>query len=267
MARRATRGGVLGRSAVFLGACCMILILIAAGGIGYLWYRASADLPAIDRLAGGPLTNDWRGAMRAAPGPVYVEVDPTVLPPRVLVPLMMAASGGTPRREAPPCAALICDAVRMIGCESCEIGLFHRGGSVGYLTRAIAASYQAGVMADPDRRPLRHAVLAARIDWANDLPTIIGLYANMIRFGDGLHGLGTAACARYGRPAETLSLAQATTLAVLSRRPDLDGPQNVLAVKARRDRLLTQLVETGQIDLRSGSEALAEEDHPTGVGC
>lgn len=103
------------------------------------------------------------------------------------------------------------------------------------------------------------AILATRAEWRYSKDEIIALYAAHAPFGGNIVGLEAAAWRYYGRPADELSWGETATLAVLPNSPSSMHPgKNRDALKAKRDRLLYRLVESGQIDSVTYSLACEE---------
>ena len=93
------------------------------------------------------------------------------------------------------------------------------------------------------------AVLALRLELTHSKDEILALYASHAPFGGNVVGVRAAAWRYFGRPPEDLSWAENATLAVLPNSPGLVHPsRSRKALRERRDRLLRQLSEAGQLD-------------------
>ena len=92
-------------------------------------------------------------------------------------------------------------------------------------------------------------ILATRLELRYSKEEIVALYAAHAPFGGNVVGI-EAACWRYfGRDAEELSWSEAALLAVLPNNPALIHPRkNRDELKAKRDRLLLRLLNTGNVD-------------------
>jgi penicillin-binding protein 1C len=92
-------------------------------------------------------------------------------------------------------------------------------------------------------------VLATRLELRYSKDEILSLYAAHAPFGGNVVGI-EAACWRYfGRDASELSWSEAALLAVLPNNPSLIHPgKNREILKAKRDRLLTRLMQSGKMD-------------------
>jgi penicillin-binding protein 1C len=110
------------------------------------------------------------------------------------------------------------------------------------------------------------ALLALRIEASFTKDEILAMYAAHAPFGGNVVGLEAAAWRYFGRDPETLSWAEAATLAVLPNNPSLVRlNRNRERLKARRDFLLRSLHRAGELsalDLDLAlSEPLAAEPH------
>ena len=103
------------------------------------------------------------------------------------------------------------------------------------------------------------ATLAIRLECSVDKDRILALYAGHAPFGGNVVGLDAAAWRYFGRRADNLSWAEAATLAVLPNNPALIHPgRNRDRLRAKRDRLLHRLHETGAFDALTLELAKAE---------
>jgi penicillin-binding protein 1C len=106
---------------------------------------------------------------------------------------------------------------------------------------------------------LAEALLALRLEVRYDKDEILALYAAHAPFGGNVVGLEAAAWRYFGRDAESLSWAEAATLAVLPNNPALvhlrRGRDRLLA---RRDGLLHRLHRSGDLDALDLELALRE---------
>ncbi|HEX7090015.1 MAG TPA: PBP1A family penicillin-binding protein [Longimicrobiales bacterium] len=85
---------------------------------------------------------------------------------------------------------------------------------------------------------------------------ILELYLNHIYFGNGAYGIESAARQYFGRSAKSLSLEQAALLAALPRAPSYYDPRRrPEEARARRDLVLSLMVEQGRIDAEEAEKA------------
>jgi penicillin-binding protein 1C len=106
---------------------------------------------------------------------------------------------------------------------------------------------------------LLEMLCALRLEMSYSKGQILATYASHAPFGGNVVGLEAASWRYFGRPPQSLSWAEAATLAVLPNAPALVTPgRNRATLKAKRDRLLHRLHDDGaltELDLRL---ALAE---------
>src|SRR5262249_40173770 len=69
-------------------------------------------------------------------------------------------------------------------------------------------------------RKIKEAMLALRIERAYSKDEILAMYLNQIYFGEGAHGVESAARTYFGKPARDLSLLECATLAGLPKNPN-----------------------------------------------
>lgn len=110
-------------------------------------------------------------------------------------------------------------------------------------------------------------ILAGRLELSYSKQEILALYASNAPFGSNVVGIDAAAWRYFGRSAEKLSWAESATLAVLPNAPSLIYPgRNQDRLKAKRNRLLDQLLKAGIIDNEtcelSRQEPLPGKPHP-----
>ncbi len=110
---------------------------------------------------------------------------------------------------------------------------------------------------------LEQSVAALRLESALDKHAILEQYLNRAYYGHGAYGIEAAAQRYFGKPAATLSTAQATLLCVLPRNPSLYDPVRHLdRALARRDHVLELLVAQHQLEPAQVARTRAE---PLGI--
>ncbi len=103
------------------------------------------------------------------------------------------------------------------------------------------------------------ALLALRLEMAYDKDELLALYAGHAPFGGNVVGLEAAAWRYFGREPESLSWAEAATLAVLPNNPSLVHlSRNRERLQAKRDALLRRLHIAGALDALELDLALSE---------
>lgn len=100
---------------------------------------------------------------------------------------------------------------------------------------------------------------ALRLELSYSKDEILRLWSTHAPFGGNVVGLEAATWRYFGKPPSHLSWGEAATLAVLPNSPALIHPgRNRATLEAKRNRLLTRLVEAGLLDSLSGQLAQAE---------
>ncbi len=108
-------------------------------------------------------------------------------------------------------------------------------------------------------RKLREAVLALRLERALDKRAILEQYLNRAPFGNGAYGIEAAARTYFGKPAASLSVGEATLLAVLPRGPRTYDPlRHEARALRRRAHLLALLVARGELGREEAARASAQ---------
>jgi penicillin-binding protein 1C len=110
---------------------------------------------------------------------------------------------------------------------------------------------------------IREAVLALRLERALTKRQILEQYLNRAYYGDGAYGIEAAAQTYFGKPAASLSTAEATLLAIVPRGPGVYNlGRNLDRALARRDHVLGLLVEQGSLDADEVALVRAENVEP-----
>jgi len=110
---------------------------------------------------------------------------------------------------------------------------------------------------------IKEAVLALRLERALSKREILEQYLNRAYYGNGAYGIEAAARTYFGKPAASLSTAEATLLAIVPRGPGLYDPAEHLdRALARRDHVLSLLAERGLITAEELALVRAEAVEP-----
>lgn len=89
---------------------------------------------------------------------------------------------------------------------------------------------------------------------------VLALYLNSIYLGNGLYGVEAAARHYFGKPADSLDLAETATLVGMTRAPERYEPRrNPERARARRDVVLGVLARTGVVSAEEAEEARGSE--------
>ncbi len=139
-------------------------------------------------------------------------------------------------------------------------GAIRQGGST--LTQQLAKSY----FLTPERtfaRKIRELLMALIMEAMYRKEEILEIYLNEIYLGQkgsvSINGVGEASFFYFGKPVETISLAEAATLACLIKSPGLYSPYtNIIRCRVQRDNVLRGMEKLGYISLGETEKALAE---------
>ncbi len=109
-------------------------------------------------------------------------------------------------------------------------------------------------------RKAKEAILSLRIEKLYSKDKILETYLNAIYFGHGSWGIDSASRSYFAKPAKTLSLAEASTLAGLVASPERYSPiRNPELSKRRQGYVLRRLVQLGWISQEEADSAAAEK--------
>jgi penicillin-binding protein 1A len=98
-------------------------------------------------------------------------------------------------------------------------------------------------------RKIKEAVLAVKLEQELSKEEILERYLNLVYFGRGAYGVGTAARAYFGKDLSQLDLAEAAYLAGLIRAPEAaDAVRDPEEASRRRRTVLDAMLEEGMID-------------------
>jgi len=109
-------------------------------------------------------------------------------------------------------------------------------------------------------RKLREAVYALQLEFHYSKQQILTDYLNVIYYGDGATGVGTAAEYYFGLPVQRLDLAMSALLAGLPKGPTLYNPYTHYAeAKERQRAVLQSMVQAGYISQMTAHIAFLEK--------
>lgn len=132
-----------------------------------------------------------------------------------------------------------------------------RGGST--ITQQITKN----IVLSPERsfsRKIKEAILAYRIERNLSKQEILYLYLNHIYLGDGAYGVQAASKNYFGIPVKDISIAQASVLAGLTKRPEHYNPRkNLQRALDRQKTVLRILYNLGYLTEQQLTEAKNEE--------
>jgi len=108
-------------------------------------------------------------------------------------------------------------------------------------------------------RKIKEAVLAIKLEQELSKEEILERYLNLVYFGRGAYGVGTAAEVYFGKPIRDIDLAEAAYLAGLIRAPEAaDAIRNPEEASRRRRTVLDGMLDEGYIDQAAHDAADAE---------
>lgn len=111
-------------------------------------------------------------------------------------------------------------------------------------------------------RKLSEALLAIKIEHSLSKDEILELYINQIYLGQRSYGFAAAAQVYYGKPLQSLSVAEVAMLAGLPKAPSRYNPfANLKRAEARQHYVLRRMRELNYIDDKSYESALKEPTH------
>jgi 1A family penicillin-binding protein len=108
-------------------------------------------------------------------------------------------------------------------------------------------------------RKFQEAILATQLERQLTKDQILEAYLNVVYFGNGAYGIGTAAEKYFGKSAQELTLGEASLLAGVIKSPSNYAPNvNLDAAKGRREYVLASMVENGYITQAQANAAEEE---------
>jgi len=111
-------------------------------------------------------------------------------------------------------------------------------------------------------RKLREAMLALQLELHEPKDWILDRYLNVVYYGHGAYGAPAASQLYFGKPVQSLDLAESALLAGLPKGPALYSPlDHPERAKARQRVVLERMVQTGYITQAEADAAYAEPLH------
>lgn len=110
------------------------------------------------------------------------------------------------------------------------------------------------------RRKINEMRLARHLERIYSKKQILECYFNVLYFGSGIRGLGTASRVMFGIPASELTLAQSAALASIINNPAKYSPySNIENLTKRKELVLKQMLNQGLISASEYSDAVNED--------
>jgi len=236
----------------------VLLILLLAGAAAAFYFAFVFDLPRLTTLKDyNPyLVSEVYSQDDVLIGEFFIErrtVIPLAKMPRMLINAFVAAE------DARFFEHRGIDYWRILGATFRNIEALEvvQGGST--ITQQIAKSF----FLTPERsfsRKIKEAILAQRIESYLTKNEILFLYLNQIYLGEGAYGAGAAAKIYFGKPVETLTLAECAMMAGLPPAPNSLSPfRNPKKARERQIYVLNRMLEKQMITPVQAIRAQAEE--------
>lgn len=236
----------------------VLLILLLAGAAAAFYFAFVFDLPRLTTLKDyNPyLVSEVYSQDDILIGEFFIErrtVIPLAKMPRMLINAFVAAE------DARFFEHRGIDYWRILGATFRNIEALEvvQGGST--ITQQIAKSF----FLTPERsfsRKIKEAILAQRIESYLTKNEILFLYLNQIYLGEGAYGAGAAAKTYFGKPVETLTLAECAMMAGLPPAPNSLSPfRNPKKARERQIYVLNRMLEKQMITPVQAIRAQAEE--------
>jgi penicillin-binding protein 1A len=243
----------------FLFASGVVLFLAGSAIGGYLFWRASRDLPSYDSLAryeppvmtrihahDGSLIAEYARERR-----IFVPIN-TV--PKLVIGAYLSAEDKRFFEHGGLDFVGIARAVVKMG-EAKLRGSERRAEGASTITQQVAKNF----LLTSDRtleRKLKEAILAIRIERAYPKEKILELYLNEIYLGLGSYGVAAAALNYFNKELKDLTIEEAAYLAALPKAPNNYHPfRRTKEATSRRDWIIDQMVDNGYITSEQGKVA------------
>jgi penicillin-binding protein 1A len=248
----------------FLFKATLILVVaggLAAAGAGFAVYRSVADdLPDYSWLA--DYHPPQMSRMYAADSRLMAELaqERRVFVPIEAIPVRIqqafVAAEDQNFWHHPGVDPVAIARAAMVNVE--QLGTGRRPIGASTITQQVAKNMLVGA----DRtltRKVREAILALRIEGAMPKGRILEIYLNEIFLGQQAYGVAAAAQGYFNKSLDELTLSETAFLAALPKAPNNLNPVRFPeAARARRDYVLTRMVEDGYVTAEDAEAARAE---------
>lgn len=109
------------------------------------------------------------------------------------------------------------------------------------------------------KRKLNEMRLARKLETIYDKEQILESYFNILYFGSGIHGLGTASKIMFGKSAQELTIAESAALAAIINNPSKYSPyKNIENLTARKNLVLKEMLKQKKISKSEYDSAVDE---------
>ncbi|MFO0991959.1 MAG: penicillin-binding protein 1A [Hyphomicrobiales bacterium] len=248
----------------FLGwlfTCGTVIFLALAGGLAYVVWQTSKDLPDYTQLA--QYEPPVMTRIYASDGSLLAEYYdqrrqfvPIAAVPQRLVRAFVSAEDKTFFEHG----GLDWQGIAVAGYRYLQVKLTGKGQIVGAstITQQVAKNFLLGNEKSIERK-LREALVVQRIERTFSKDKILELYLNEIFFGFNSYGIAAASLNYFGKSLSDLSLAEMAYLAALPKGPNNYHPfRNTARAIERRNWVLGQMFANGYITEPEMKEAQAQ---------
>jgi len=238
----------------------LLVVVIGAGGVLFIFQNFGRDLPEYRQLADYEppvMTRVYGGDGRllaeyAVEKRVFVPIK--AMPRRVVQSFLVAEDKNFYTHPGVDVLSVIRAALTNVR----NLGKSKRPVGASTITQQVAKNFLLTNEVSW-RRKIKEAILAFRIERALSKDRILELYLNEIYLGFGSYGAAAAALNYFDKPMGDLSIAEAAFLAALPKAPNNYNPiKKPKAAKARRDWVIGRLLEEGVITDDEAEQARAE---------
>jgi len=236
--QRQSRLNKASRILIAAGAAFALLLLVAGF---HTWRYFLGDLPTVPSMASlsslrrapGITFIDRNGALIATRGPKYgLQVALADLPPYVPRAFLAAEDRRFYEHDAVDWRAVF-RALRS------NLGAGHTVEGASTITQQLARDLFLGPQRTMKRK-VQEIILAGEVYKQLGRRGVLELYLNRVYLGENAYGIDAAARTYFGKPAKSLSLAEAAVLAGLPQAPSTLDPADNAAAALKRGRLVLQ---------------------------
>ena len=242
-----------------LFALTFVLVVAAAGGAIFVFYKYGRDLPAYAQLADYKPPTMTR--VHAGDGRLLTEYaeQPRVFVPVSAVPQLVinAFLAAEDKNFNTHPGVDVVATVRVAITNMRDMGKSLRPKGASTISQQVAKNFLLTNEVSYVRK-IQEAILAVRIEKALGKDRVLELYLNEIYLGYGSYGVAAAALNYFNKPLSELIIAEAAYLAALPKGPTNYHPiRRPEAAKGRRDWVVGRMLEEGFITQAAASAAQA----------
>jgi penicillin-binding protein 1A len=233
----------------YLAGLAVIGVLLAVGGVLWVFWEFGRDLPDYSQLADyqPPVTT----RVHAGDGSLLAEyaVQRRIFVPVSTIPTLVkeAFLSAEDKNFYKHPGVDVTGVMRAVVSNVRNLGSGRRPEGASTITQQVAQNFLLTKEVSLERK-VREAILSFRMERAFSKEEILELYLNEIYLGFGAYGVASAALNYFGKPLDQLTADEAAFLAALPKAPNNYNPlrKNAAAV-ARRNYVLGRMAEDGAI--------------------